>query len=535
MLAWICFIFPNFMKTPFRRPNKVKGTNIFVTAAIKILEIEIQAAWAERDMQKCIQLLHKVLELTPHSTDTRLLIGRAHGMQFEYAAAIDSFEKAVELAPQRERLNVLLKAGNMARNFFDPSIAESFFDEAVELAGTVPAKLSLAEFSLRIRKHAEAKVLVDEALQLAPEDPNASLLWCRLHEERLEECVDKLKHILRAQSAELKAKAGYQLAKMLDLAGDYDGAMQSLAIAKAVLMPGRAINVQARIDIRAKHLALAQGFTTAKRKEWQVGTDQLGPVRGLSLLGGHPRSGTTLLEQVLDSHPGIISAEETDNFYTFALSPLMRSHLPLREELAVLDAASPDDLREARDRYFDSMDRCLGEPVGSRILIDKNPSLTALVPAMFRIFPEIKFVMMLRDPRDVVLSCYMQSFVPVSFVSGNYLTLGDAAAEYAGVMEVWTEVAGRFDGNVCEVRYEEMVENLEGNTKKVLDFLGMDWNESVMDYDQHARDKIVRSPTANAVTEKVHSRAKDRWKNYEKHLEPIFETLAPCLKKLGYD
>jgi hypothetical protein len=322
---------------------------------------------------------------------------------------------------------------------------------------------------------------------------------------------------------------------MLDLAGDYDGAIQALAIAKAVLMPARAINVQTRMNIRAKHMALAQGFTTAKRKEWQVSTDQLGPIHSLALLGGHPRSGTTLLEQVLDSHPGIISAEEADNFYTFGLSPLMRSHLPLREELAVLDSASPDDLRAARGRYLNSMDLCLGEPVGSRILIDKNPSLTALVPAMFRIFPEIKFVMMLRDPRDVVLSCYMQSFVPVSFLSGNYLTLEDAAAEYAGVMGVWTEVADRFDGNVCEVRYEELVEDLEGNARMVLDFLGMDWNESVMGYDQHARDKIVRSPTANAVTEKVHSRAKNRWKNYEKHLEPIFETLAPCLKALGYE
>ncbi|MEO5716093.1 MAG: hypothetical protein ABIT37_21620, partial [Luteolibacter sp.] len=64
---------------------------------------------------------------------------------------------------------------------------------------------------------------------------------------------------------------------------------------------------------------------------------------------------------------------------------------------------------------------------------------------------------------------------------------------------------------------------------------GLGWNESVMDYDRHASAKVVRSPTADAVTEKVHSRAKNRWKNYEKHLEPLFEGLAPCLKSLGYD
>jgi tetratricopeptide (TPR) repeat protein len=513
----------------------VKKTNIFATAAIKNLELEVQAAWAERDMEKCIQLLHKVLEITPHSSDTRLLIGRAHGMRFEYDDAINAFEKAVEDAPRKDRLNVLLKAGNMAKFFFDPSIAESFFEEAVEFTGTVPAKLSLAEFSLRIRKRDVAKSLVDEVLKSTSGDSNALFLWCRLHEDRFEECVCRLKKIVSEPAADLKAKAGYQLAKMLDVAGDYDGAMQALIEAKAVLMPARDIMVRNRANIRTKLMNLAQGFTAAKRDEWQMSTDQLDVGRSLALLGGHPRSGTTLLEQVLDSHSEIISAEETDNFYTFAFSPLMRNHLPLREELKVLDASSTEDLLKARERYFSAMDRCLGEPIGSRLLIDKNPSLTALVPAIFRIFPETKFVTMIRDPRDVVLSCYMQSFVPVSAISGNYLTLEDTAAEYSGVMSVWTEVAERLEGNACEVRYEEMVEDLEGNARKVLDFLGLEWNESVMDYDRHAREKVVRSPTAEAVTEKVHSRAKNRWKNYEKHLEPVFETLEPCLKKLGYD
>lgn len=251
-------------------------------------------------------------------------------------------------------------------------------------------------------------------------------------------------------------------------------------------------------------------------------------------MGGHPRSGTTLLEQVLDSHPDIVSAEEAENFALFAFWPIMRAH-ETADPFKGMDESSLDELRVSRDRYFFAIDRCLGEAVGSRLLIDKNPSLTSLVPALFRIFPEIRYVMMIRDPRDVILSCYMQSFVPVSGVNGNYLTLQDTAEEYAGVMGVWTEVADRFEGNVCEVRYEDMVEDLKGNAKRVLDFLGVEWDDSIMDYDRHARERIVRSPTAQAVTEKVHTRAKNRWKNYEKHLEPVFETLQPCLRALGYD
>ena len=521
------------MKVPSRRP-KMKKTKIFAAAAAMTLEPEINAAWAERDMEKSIQLLYKVLELNPRSADTRLLIGRAHGMQYEYDAAIDSFEKAVEVAPKNERSMVLLKAGNMARNFFDPMIAESFFEEAVELTGTVPAKLSLAEHSLRIRKSDVAEALVDEVLKSAPKDPSAIFLWCLLHEDRFEECVDSLNQILSTQTADLKAKAGYQLAKMLDLVGDYDGAMQALATGKAVLMPARNQIVQQRLIARDRHMDLAKGFSVAKRIRWQDDAAHLGSSQKLALLGGHPRSGTTLLEQVLDSHPGIVSAEEAENFNIFAFLPLMRAHPHTTDVLKVMDICTPAELQSVRECYFSATDRCLGEAVGSRLLVDKNPSITSLIPAMFRIFPEIRFVTMIRDPRDVVISCYMQSFVPVSGINGNFLTLEDTAAEYAGVMSVWTEVKERFDGNVCEVRYEDMVEDLEGNARKVLDFLGMNWNESVMDYDRHARNKVVRSLTANSVTEKVHSRAKNRWKHYEKHLEPVYDKLLPCLIDLGY-
>lgn len=199
-----------------------------------------------------------------------------------------------------------------------------------------------------------------------------------------------------------------------------------------------------------------------------------------------------------------------------------------------MNACSSEDLIVARENYWESMERCLQEPVGSRLLVDKNPSLTPLAPEFFRFFPETKYVTMIRDPRDVIVSCFMQPFFPPNAISGNFLTLEDTAAEVAEFMGIWTDLSDRFEGNVCEVRYEDMVEDLEGNTRKVFDFLGLEWSDSVMGYDQHAREKIVRSPSADAVTEKVHTRAKNRWKNYEKHLEPIFEKLGPCLKKLGY-
>ncbi len=500
-----------------------------------MLEHEISAAWGEKDLEKSVELLRKVIRLQPRNPNARFLMGRVYGARHEYAEAVDWLEEAIEITPKNQQLAAFLTAGLIAKEFFDPTIAESFFTLATEQANDLPAKLALAGYLIQLRKYDVAKNLVNEVLFSHPLDPEANLLWSNLHEDQHYECIARLERSRNAKSQETRAKAAYQFAKILDKQGDYDGAMRFLVEAKHIFMPNRTIIVQNRERIRARHKELAVSFTRSKRDEWKESAPLLGPSRQLALLGGHPRSGTTLLEQVLDSHPEILSAEETQNFDIFALSPLMREHPPTAEVLDVIDGSSIDELIKCRENYFTAMDCCLGEPVGKKLLVDKNPSLTSVVPALLRIFPEIRFISMIRDPRDVVLSCYMQSFVPVSGVNGNYLTLEDTAAEYAGVMGIWTEVARHLNGIACEVRYEEMVEDLEGNARKVLDFLGIGWDECVMDFDHHARDKVVRSPTAFAVTEKIHTRAKNRWKNYEKHLEPVFKTLSPCLKALGYD
>jgi len=523
------------MKKRFRVASKPRKINPFTVAAIKVLEVELQAAWAERDMEKCIHLLHKIIGLNHRNPEPLLLIGRAYGMQFKYDEAIDAFDRALDLVGSDEHSMFLLRVGEMAKNFFDPSIAESYFQEAVDLSGSPASKTQLAEFSYRLRKRDVAMRLVSEVLETYPGDPAATLLWCRLHEDQIEKCCEKLRLLLRSQEPDMKAKAGYQLAMMLDQQGDYDRAMDTLRIAKEALIHAKADLVQNRQRIRAKYHALAEGFTLGRRDSWGSALNDIDEDRPLAMLGGHPRSGTTLLEQVLDSHPSIESVEETQIFYAYALSPLMRAKLPLREELEVLDASTVEDISAARANYYSAAEACLNRSLHSKLLLDKNPSLTALIPAFFRVFPEAKFIMMIRDPRDVVLSCYMQSFVPVSGISGNYLTLEDTAAEYAGVMGVWIAISHLLEQSALEIRYEEMVEDLQNNSGRVLDFLGLPWNDSVMNYDRHARGKIVRSPTANAVTEKVHTRAKNRWENYQKHLEPVFETLTPYLKAFGYE
>jgi hypothetical protein len=199
------------------------------------------------------------------------------------------------------------------------------------------------------------------------------------------------------------------------------------------------------------------------------------------------------------------------------------------------DSASPERLRAVRKDYWQAAELCLGTPVGERMLIDKHPSLTQSIPGVVRVFPEIRLLIALRDPRDVVLSCFMQPFFPVGPGNALFLSLDTALEEYTELMGMWLKMRPMLQNPWLEVRYEDMVEDLEGVARRTLDFLGVSWDERVLGFDEHARRKQVRSPTYADVTQKVFKRARGRWRNYQKYLEPLLPKLEPFLKALGYE
>ena len=203
--------------------------------------------------------------------------------------------------------------------------------------------------------------------------------------------------------------------------------------------------------------------------------------------------------------------------------------------LAGLDGASLQTLRQARERYFQSMSLCVGRPPEQRLLIDKNPSLQVFILAFVRFFPEARLIVALRDPRDVVLSCFMQPHWPINPASVNYLNLADAATAYCRTMDIWRTLHPMIKTPCLEVRYEDMVNDLESVARKTLDFLGVPWDAKVLGFDEHARKKMVRSPSYADVTQPVYKRAKGRWRNYQKYLEPHLDKLEPFVKAFGYE
>jgi len=190
-------------------------------------------------------------------------------------------------------------------------------------------------------------------------------------------------------------------------------------------------------------------------------------------------------------------------------------------------------LQAQRQRYLGYMAAALNQPIGDRVHLDKNPPFTLLIPAIMRLFPEMKLLIALRDPRDVALSCFMQS-LPLNTNSVCYLTLERTAERYAVDMGVWRRLQEILPGWL-EVRYEDVVGNIEREAQRALDFLGLPWDPRVLEYRELLKTKAVASPTYEAVKKPLYTSSIGRWQHYAKYFEQCLPRLQPFVKAFGYD
>ena len=161
------------------------------------------------------------------------------------------------------------------------------------------------------------------------------------------------------------------------------------------------------------------------------------------------------------------------------------------------------------------------------------PLNSVFLPLIARLFPGAKIILALRDPRDVLISCFFLNIM-LNATNVNFLSLERTAKHYADLMDVWLRVRdlGGFDW--IESRYEDIVADLEAEGRKVTRFLGLDWHDAQMRSHETARRKVLYAPTYHDVTQPVYKRAVGRWERYAAALEPVQAKLQPYCRAFGY-
>ncbi|MBT6825124.1 MAG: tetratricopeptide repeat protein [Rhodospirillales bacterium] len=246
---------------------------------------------------------------------------------------------------------------------------------------------------------------------------------------------------------------------------------------------------------------------------------------------GFLRSGTTLLHQILDSHPEVVVVDESPMALA-AMDVVASSTGGYPGGLAELDDST---VQKARDAYFSSLDEHLPVGAGEKLVIDKFPFNTMRAPLLWRLFPEAKFVFSARHPMDVCLSCFMQAFQP-SAVTSPFLSMAETVHAYRGLMQMWLDFSGKIDITCMTVRYEDLIADQEGVSAQLIDFIGVPWNDAVMRfYETAQQSSSVSNPSYHQVIQPIYSDAAQRWRRYETQLAEHEEPLRPFLTAFGYD
>lgn len=156
------------------------------------------------------------------------------------------------------------------------------------------------------------------------------------------------------------------------------------------------------------------------------------------------------------------------------------------------------------------------------------------VPLIYRLFPDARFILALRHPCDVVLSCFIATF-KLNNAMANFLDLDTAAQTYDLSFRYWETCRALLPIRVRTVRYEDVVADSGVTLRPVFDDLGLDWREDVLDHQKTAAARSsIRTASYAQVTEPIYARAVGRWKRYRAALEPVLPTLAPWVERFRY-
>jgi tetratricopeptide (TPR) repeat protein len=482
---------------------------------------------------------HDLVQQFPHVPRLWAELGLAAAGDLEFGLADQAFERAMELAPSDANLLVFIGTQYYQLRRMDQAFA--CLERAVAIApSSANVCLILAAWLERSRRLDEAWEWVQLCLTQHPKDGQALYLKAfLLHRKGLDgEAETVLRDLLKNDSSlpvNVQSDAHHLLGIVLDALGEYAGALTCLGLAKTLR---RKMEDTARLDQaceqmdRARREVLAE-LTPETLRRWREEAAGSPSPHPLALLGGAMRSGTTLIEQILGAHPDILVFDESPAFGKEVMNTLRPPPPAPLPPLKFLNNFTAAGRAQLIGRYFKNLLHDNTQSPDARLLLDKNPSTTAWLHLWLRLFPQSKVVVALRDPRDVIISCYFQNF-PSVMATASFSSLERTARFYGENMDVWLRMRelGGFDW--METRYEDMVANLEAEGRRVTNFLGLPWHQAQATYYETARRKFVHSPTYDEVTKPVYTRAVRRWEHYAEAMAPLHAGLKPYLQMFGY-
>lgn len=236
---------------------------------------------------------------------------------------------------------------------------------------------------------------------------------------------------------------------------------------------------------------------------------------------------------MIASHESCVATDETGVLASQFTAPMIWQAATAADAIIELRSLENDQLVAGREAYLRMTKAFLGESVGDRLLIEKDPMMTPDLALPLRLLPEALILMPLRDPRDVIISYYF-TMVPLNWNSAPATSLLEACRFYCDCMRHWLVFRQQETFPWRELRYEELVTRPEDTLRQAVTFLDLPWDTAMLDQNRRSARKAVRTPTYDDITKPITDRSVGRWTHYAKYLEPVAGPLAPFLQTFGY-
>jgi tetratricopeptide (TPR) repeat protein len=500
--------------------------------------LNLRAFWLEDNNRprEALADLQLAVTLAPEDGILHNALGLCLTKFGRWTDAVDAFETAVRYQPEFVAAHFNLASARECTG--DLRGARLAFERTLELSPDYPEPLaSLANLAARRADWTQARIFAERALAA---DPKQYLALTTLANSAVATGDFANADGLISSALADPALPQVHRAMLMTLKGDLRHGEGRYADAFRAYTEGNTLRRQLFANQYAgpgQETAatftqwLVEYFDRAPAQDWSVKdkkASSIGPKPSSHVfLMGFARSGTTLLENILAAHPGAVALDEKE-----VLADSIREFLSNDKGPDRLAAADEATLDKYRALYWKRVAEYCPD-VSGKAFVDKRPMASMKLPVIAKLFPDAKILFALRDPRDVMLSCYRRQFLlnPSMY---EFLELKGAARFYASMMRLSVICREKFGLAWHETRHEALVENFDSEISRIFDFIGVTWNDEVRDFAEKSKGRAIATPSATQVIKGLNREGVGQWRHYREQLAPIIPTLRPWIEAFKY-